>query len=439
MKKVLIIAYYFPPSGGAGVQRILKFVKYLPLFGWEPIVLTVNEEADFPIRDYSLSLEVAENVKVIRTKIFEPYQLYRRFTGKKSGEATDIIRTTEPDHQTLKTRFIEWVRATFFIPDARCYWPQHAVKAGLKLIQEEKIDLIFSSSSPNTCHLIGRELKRRTGLPWVADFRDAWIWLSTPKRWWVPKLIDTKMEQSVLLEADRVVASTFGVGQDLMGRINEADLNPAKFSIITNGWDEDDFKDRDESIKSDKFVITHTGALYDKRSPVNILEAAESLFIKHPEIRKDFLFRFVGRTDPRYMACFSRFEDCVELIPYVPHKKSVQYLLISDVLLLLIDTAGVSKNILTGKIFEYFGADRPVLALAPEGDAADLLSKGEAGTIVDPSDLQAIEGALYSLYGKWKDNSLADNKKAGFARSFERKQLTKLLAEIFEMILPQQV
>ncbi len=194
MKTVLIVAYYFPPSGGPGVQRVLKYVQYLQEFGWTPVVLTVTD-GNFPARDESLLETIPKDVRVIRTDIFEPYDLYRRLTGKSKGTAIDV-NTIRKEGAKISTseRLAEFIRATIFIPDARIGWLRYAVDAGMKAIESMKIDAIYSSSPPYTCALIARALKRKSGLPWIAGFRDPWTgFITTPKRWAVPAAIDRKL------------------------------------------------------------------------------------------------------------------------------------------------------------------------------------------------------------------------------------------------------
>jgi len=239
-KKVLLIAYYFPPSGGAGVQRTLKFVKYLQEFGWQPVVLTV-QNADYPAVDESLLAEIPQDTPVYRSKIAEPYAIYRRLTGQKNGPTDIAVLSRDPDQQlSLREKFSEWIRAAFFVPDARIGWLPFAASLGKKIIAREQIDLIYSSAPPYTAHLIAGRLHRRTGLPWVADFRDSWIgWLSAPQ--WRPlpsRAVEKWMERGVLRDATRVLAVSAGVREDLLSR--HPHLRDGRWHILTNGYDSAD-------------------------------------------------------------------------------------------------------------------------------------------------------------------------------------------------------
>ena len=429
-RKVLIVSYYFPPSGGAGVQRALKLVKYLPEFGWEPVVLTVNEDADFPARDPSLLAEIPEGVSVHRTRIFEPYNLYRRWTGKGKSDAIDIVTNAEVKGGTPSEKVARWVRATLFIPDARRFWKRPAIAEAEKILRDKPVDLILSSAPPYTCHLIGMALHGRHGIPWVADFRDSWVgWLSTPARWWLPHRIDRSLERRVLSSADGLVSVSNGVMNDLTSR------NPGvpadRWRIIPNGFDGTDF----EGIKADpdhgRFVLVYAGSLYGKRNPAAFLEALESLLSKHPEFRGKILFRFVGRLDLRYLEAFRRLGDAFEHVPYVPHRMSMEFLVNASALLLVIDEAAAASSIVTGKIYEYLGARKPVLALAPPGDAADLIRGLDAGRVVSPEDAAGAEAVLREWMEAWTAGKPVPCASEEAVRRFERKAQAGEMAEFF--------
>ncbi len=435
MKTVLIISYYFPPSGGAGVQRVPKFVKYLPGFGWQPVVLTVSEDADFPARDESLRGEIPKGTRIVRTPIFEPYRIYRKLTGKAEGTAIDIATNTRGKRRSPGEAVSEWARSTFFIPDARCFWRKPAVRAGMEIIGDEKIDLIFSSAPPYTCHVIARDLKRRTGLPWAADFRDSWVgWLSAPKRWFLPRRIDAGLEGSVLSLADGLIAVSDGVKEDLVSRHPEAEKR--RWTTIPNGFDNADFEGLVPKADPDRFVLTYTGSLYGKRNPLVLLEALRSLLSEKPRLRNKMLLRFVGRADSSYLDAFRGLGGAVETVPYVSHRESLQFLMDSSALLLIIDDAPASRSIATGKLYEYAGARKPILALAPEGAAADVVRSLDAGVVVPPGDVNAIRKALESLVDRWEKHSLCAHSGAGRTGQYERKHLTGRLAEWFDGLAP---
>ncbi len=437
-KKILIVTYYFPPSGGAGVQRCLKFVKYLPEFGWQPVVLTVKD-ADYPAYDESLLSEVPENVPVYRTKIFEPYQLYRRLTGKKAGEAMDIATLSRDSSQQRKwsERLAEFIRSTLFIPDARIGWKPYAVREGLEIIHKEKIDVILSSAPPYTCHLIGRALKLKTGLPWICDFRDSWVgWLSAAKRTGIPKWIELHQEHSVLRDADRILTVSPGVQEDLSGRHTK--LLDQRWLQLPNGYDSHDFEGIEPYPNNNKLKITYTGSLYGNRNPANLLNALIELIREDERWNRYLRLKFVGRVAQPILEQFNQPEinGLIEYLPYVPHQESVRQLLSTDLALLIIDDAPANKGILTGKLYEYLGSRKPILALAPPGNAVDLIRELNAGFIAPPGDVKQIKTVLQEILDKWLNHQLnmeSVNQKGII--NLDRKNLTGQLGRIADELL----
>ena len=439
-KKVLIISYYFPPSGGAGVQRILKFVKYLPEFGWEPIVLAPRN-ADYPAYDEKLMQEIPASVKVYHSKIIEPYKLYRKFTGKKSGEATDIatLSRDSKQQQNARERISEYIRSYFFIPDARVGWRPFAVREGLKVIQKEEISVLLSSAPPYTCHLIAKTLKNKTGLAWICDFRDSWVgWLSAARRRGLPRKIECNMEHDVLKQADRILTVSAGVQEDLQNR--NPDLIDSRWVLLPNGYDSADFEGLSPTPReeSDKLVLTYTGSLYGNRNPTFLLKALEELIAEDPTWKNDVRLVFIGRVGEPIQDQLSqeKFKDIIKIIPYVTHHESIRYLLASDVLLLIIDDAPANKGILTGKLYEYLGARKPILALAPQGDAANLIRELKAGFIVPPKNVAQIKQILIEIRNKWKNNQLETNLfDEEKLKVLDRRELTRRLANILNEVL----
>ncbi|MBN1893479.1 glycosyltransferase family 4 protein [bacterium] len=433
MKKVLVVTYYFPPSGGSGVQRVLKFVKYLPEFGWEPVVLTVKESASFPVRDESLKAEIPEGITVVRTPLFEPYGFYRTLTGRKKGESLDIAANTD-GRDSLREKVSEWIRAAFFIPDARIFWKRRAVREGRKLIRRHGIHAILSSAPPYTCHLIGRDLKRGSGLPWAADFRDSWVgWLSAPARRMTASKIDLAMEGSVLNEADRILHVTRGVREDLFSR--HSSIEEDKWDYLPNGYDSADFPGPAPPGRTDRFILTYTGSLYGKRNPRVLLEAVDRMVAEKPGLRDKLLIRFVGRVAGAIAGDFERFGPMIETVPYVDHAQSICMLRDSSALLLIVDDAPQSAGIVTGKLYEYIGSGKPILALAPAGEASDLIFSLGAGRIADPGDPDSVRRILERWLEAWEQGRFRELFHVRDAGRFERRELTRQLAEILNRMM----
>jgi glycosyltransferase involved in cell wall biosynthesis len=412
---------------------VLKFVKYLPGFGWEPVVLTVKENASFPVRDESLQAEIPEGVTVVRTPLFEPYGFYRKLTGRSKGESLDIAANTD-GRNSPGEKFSEWIRSTFFIPDARIFWKHRAVREGMKIIHRHGIHAVLSSAPPYTCHLIGRDLKRRSGLPWAADFRDSWVdWLSAPSRRLLSRKIDLAMEGSVLGEADRILHATRGVRADLFSR--HPSLEEDKWEYLPNGYDSGDFSGPSPPPRTDRFILTYTGSLYGKRNPRVLLEALDRMTAEKPGLKEKLLVRFVGRVHESIAEEFGRFGEMIETIPYVDHAQSIGLLRDSSALLLIVDDAPQSAGIVTGKLYEYIGSGKPILALAPAGEAADLVFSLGAGRVADPGDPDSVRRILERWIEAWQQGRFQELFHVRDSGKFDRRELTRQLAETLNRMM----
>ena len=431
MKKVLVISYYFPPSGGAGVQRCLKFVKYLPQFGWQPIVLTARN-ADYPAYDESLLTELPPNLPVYRSKIIEPYQLYRALTGKNAGEALDIATLSKDAAQSRKLteRFSGFIRSNLFIPDARMLWRRYAVREGMKIIAREKPDVIFSTAPPYTCHLIARDLQRKSGLPWLCDFRDSWIgWVSAAKRTGIAARVELRLENSVLKNASRILTVNPGIQEHLLSRHSK--LSDERWYSLPNGYDAADFQNLAPLPKSEKLILTYAGSLYGKRYPESLFQALLALAETDDRWVKYFEFRIVGRVGRSVLKKMEhpKLKAMIRHVPYVPHRENIRHLLASDMLLLIVDNAPANRFIVPGKVYEYLGAGKPILTLAPEGDTTRLIRDLRAGFIAGFDDTRAIRKILAAAMHDWQQGTLCqmDRDEAGIL-ALDRKVLTEKLA-----------
>lgn len=436
MKKLLVVAYYFPPSGGPGVQRVLKHIKYLPEFGWEPYVLTVSN-GQFPARDESLLEQIPDDMTVERTHIYEPYDLYRILTGRKKGTAIDVnVIKKESQKRSFKENVAEFIRATFFIPDARVGWLLTAVEAGRRIIGQHGIDAIYSSSPPYTCSLIAKKLKMKTGLPWIAGFRDPWTkFLTTPKRWFLPAAIDSRLERSVFETADYVESAWLGITRDAIGKYPQLPEN--KFIHVPNGFDSSDFPEV-EPKQNEKFTVTYTGSLYGRRNPHSFFRAVENLMNEGIVSQEDIHLRFVGRFGAEVEEMFEKasFRDAIETIPYVPHEKSIEYLMQSDALLLIVDEAKESEEIVPGKVYEYVGVKRPIIAVAPQKSAiADLLEETRCGRVAHQTEIDKLARIIKDYFEQWKTGNwtFAPDKEA--VNGYERREAARKLTALFDELV----
>lgn len=442
-KHLLFITYYFPPAGGPGVQRVLKFIKYLGDFGWTPVVL-VPENPEYQARDESLTKELPKDLIVHRAPIFEPYDLYRTFTGKKKGVSLDVNVIKEAGAKLSPAeRFAELIRATFFIPDARIGWYWSAVKMGRALLKQYDLKAIYSSSPPYTPALIARRLSKISGLPWIAGFRDPWTGFhNTPDRWFLPRVIDRSLERGVFRDARLVDVAWEGIREDALGKY--PDLPAEKFIHIPNGFDSQDYpvtdiRARAKHQKSDKFTVTYSGSLYGPRNPASFLAAVRLLLQSGSMRREDVRLRFVGRfgAEIHSMLDAPDVAPMIEKIEYVPHARAVELLLDSDALLLIVDDVPSVAHIVPGKVYEYLGAMRPLIAIAPPGGAiGDLLRETHGGEAVAQFDVEGQARVLRTLYEAWR----VDRTPSGYDMDpaiisrYERREATRQLASLFDRL-----
>ena len=424
-KRVLIITYYWPPSGGAGVQRWLKFSKYLPDFDWEPVILTVDpEKASYAQWDKTLQEDIRDDLKVYHTLSFEPYSIYRMLSSRKEIPYGGFSNEGKPSRFQKISRFI---RGNFFLPDPRRGWNIFAVKTAKKIIEEEHIDIVITTGPPHSTHLIGRKLKNDLGVRWCADFRDPWTdiyyYQNLYHTTWA-KSLDRRMEQSVLSRADAVVTVSHDIRGLLRSKVAKADAD--KFHVISNGYDHVDFEET-ERQEPDRFTITYTGTVAPIYRAENFAKAV-ARFKQH--VNEPFRIRFVGKMDQHILSVFQKqgLEEELDLISYVPHSEAVSYMLNASVLLLLIPDVPNNKGIVTGKFFEYLAAGNPMLVLGPEdGEVAELLKETGAGEIFNPERVESIEQQLITYFEQYKAGTLRKTNPA--IESFSRKALSGKLSE----------
>jgi len=273
MKKVLIVTYYWPPAGGAGVQRVLKFAKYLPQFGWQPIILTV-ENPDCPVIDDSLLNDIPPECKVYKTKAIEPFELYKKITGKNKSDKipSDVLANSK--NLTFAEKIARWIRINLFIPDAKIGWKYYAIKKAKRIIEQEKIDIIFSTSPPQTVALIAKKIAKISKLKWVADFRDPWmeiVYYQNLNRNNITKYIDGKLEKGVLKKADVLLTISADIVDLFRSKVDKKD-----YSIIPNGFDETDFL-KNEKKKNDFFHNCLYGSYYKYSCSLRIIKCCEKI------------------------------------------------------------------------------------------------------------------------------------------------------------------
>lgn len=432
MKRLLLISYYFPPSGGPGVQRVLKMARYLPACGWEPVVLTVRpEDASYPDPDPAMLDEVPSSVRVERTRAWDPYALYARLLGKKKKETVGVgfIHAGEAG---WKERLAKWVRANLFLPDARVGWVPFALRRARRLMDEAPFDLVLTSGPPPSTHLVGRALARRYGVPWVADFRDPWTDISYYAE--LPlsgraRRFDAALERSVLDRADAVVTVSPSL-KALLGGKTETPV-----TVVYNGFDEADF-DGAAPAPAAGFVVAHTGNLTAQQNPEALWRALARLRAAGaiPALR----LRFVGHVDPTVLAGAAAHgvDDLVERVPYVPHADAVGHMRGATMLLLAINRVPGAALIVTGKLFEYLAAGRPVLGVGPvPGDAAALLDETGAGVMFDWEDADGVAAYVQACYAAWEAGTPVGGANPDRAAAYSRRAAAAQLAALLDGVV----
>ena len=415
MEKVLIIANQFPPMGGSGVQRSVKFVKHLRSFGYDPIVFTRKTEKAKLI-DNTLLKDVPEGVKIIRTKAYE------------SSEIEGM----------LKIPFK--ILSKIMIPDSARIWFEKSKKQAIELIKKENIKIIYTTSAPYSDHLLGLYIKNNMpNIKWVADFRDEWTnnpyTLDNPHNP-IRTKIEKNMEKEVLIKADALITNTPVMRENFIKNNNISGKN---FYVIPNGYDEEDFLNMDfTKANNDSFTMVYTGALYGRRKPDNFFKAIKNLKDKKMIEENSLKIKLIGNYHKDKLQAqidSLNLTKEIEIIGYVPHNECIKYQLSCDALV-LIEGSGVGANAFyTGKIFEYMNTKRPVVAILPDGVAKDLVLESKIGLVANTDSVSEIEDVILTYYKKWQQNSLNFEPDFVIIEKFERKKLTKDLANIFDSLV----
>lgn len=434
MPRVLVVTYYWPPSGGPGVQRVLKFVKYLPAFGWNPVVLTVKN-GEYPSLDPSLARDIPAECPVARTFAFEPGTLYRSLVGLRANEPIPVATLAQRDVSWRK-RWANWIRLNLFLPDAKIGWIPSAVRAGKHLIRTAAPDLIFSSSPPQTVQLVADKLARASGLPWVADYRDPWTRIfhyATSHRTGWSRWYDRRLEERIVPAADERITVNMPCAH-LLG----PEQPRAAFRIIPNGFDEDDFDAVGDLEPYAKFTLTYAGNLSTQQNPRNLWTALAALIARRPDFAAALELRFLGVVAPAVRAALADrgLTNHSTFCGYVAHEEAIRTMRRSALLLLVIPAAEGSAAIVTGKIFEYMASRSYILGIGPRaGVAAEILRSTASGEMFAFED--DLAGEIEGLFERWRRGELAGGERIALA-PYTRRRQTKMLAEIFDRVLAQR-
>ena len=423
MKKALIITYYWPPAGGSGVQRWLKFVKYFRDFGIEPVVFTV-ENPNYPILDESLAQDIPKGIEILKQPIWEPNNLFS-FFGKKKTESAGFLNP----NPSLFGKILQYIRANYFIPDARKFWVKPSTNYLKKYLKLNKIDVVITTGPPHSLHLIGLNLKKELNIKWLADFRDPWTEIDYFQQLPLTKKALKKhhfLEMEVLKNADAVLV----VGKTMKENFSKFNSNVV---TVTNGFDEE-FNDANVELDI-KFSLTHIGLMNADRNPKMLWEVLAEIIAENNDFAADFELKLIGKADASVIEDISKFQlsKNVKVIDYVTHNKVVEFQKKSQILLLIVNNVPSAKGIITGKIFEYLMAKRPILAIAPlNGDVSEIINEINAGIVIDFGDKIGLKNAILELYSKFKLGNLSVESKN--MMQFHRKELTKKVSELIYKI-----
>lgn len=425
-KKALIITYYWPPSGGVGVQRWLKFVKYLRDYGWEPVVYTPeNPESHFD--DESLFADIPEGIMVIKSTIWEPYNIYRFLTGSR-GKKMGIGFASQGKKKGLIHSLLVWLRGNLLIPDARRFWVKPSVKLLAKYISANPVDVIITTGPPQSMHLIGKKLSVKTGIPWVADFRDPWTKIYFYKELKLGRIahrINQNLEKKIVSTADAVIVVSEQMKREFLP------LDPKRIAVVTNGFDEADLPN---GVKfSEKFTLSHVGTISPSSNPVALWSALSKLCSQDSSFKNDLRIRLAGQVDMNVLNSIDSegLMDNLILQEYIPHHEALEIQRNSHILLLVLSTSPSAKGIITGKIFEYLAARKPIIAVGPvDGDLSVMLNNVGAGKMFDYNDVDGMANQILSYYKGYKESNFtivdAD------ISSYSRRKLTGQLSEILD-------
>jgi len=429
-KKVLVITYYFPPMGMGGVQRVAKFVKYLPRFGWHPVVLTVKDVEYFS-HDPSLLEDIPKGVKITRSGSLDPLRVLflskKLFKAKKRGD-----QKTTKVYAAKRPNFLSW----FLFPDNKIGWLPWALAKGFLLCKREKIDLIFSTSPPVTAHLLGCLLKLFTGVRWVSDYRDLWgggyqdEYLPTPFHWW----LKTRLQRTFLRKADGVVC----VNELLCQKLKETEIRSRESVTIQSGFDSEDFRSS-RKAEAGFFKIVYMGTFSPDHNPEPFFAALSHLLRENVIPKNKVEFFHVGLCAGINLESLSTKYDLGDVVKtkgYLPHKEAVKFIGDAHLFLLAITPQKKGEVIITGKIFEYLAARRPILAVVPpKGAAARIINQFKAGKVASPEDISEIKETLFYFYQKFEKKEIVSEVKADDLKLFEREHLTLRLAKLFDAVL----
>jgi len=422
-KKVLIITYYWPPAGGPGVQRWLKFVKYLPEFGIEPIVYC-PENPSYPIVDESLVNEIPKDITIIKQPIKEPYGFASLFS-KKSAKKISSGVIPKAKRQSFIEKAMLYVRGNYFIPDARKNWVNPSVAFLSDYIEEHQIETIITTGPPHSLHLIGLNLKKQLDIKWFADFRDPWTTIGYHK---ALKLTDASkakhrdLESKVLNTADEIIVTSNHTKNEFQTKTKQP------ISVITNGYDSHNVR---VEGKDELFTLSHIGSLLSERNPVILWEVLSELINENDAFSKVFRLNLVGVVSDAVVESIHKngLEKHLNIVGYVSHDEAIKFQMKSQLLLLIEIDSKDTKAIIPGKVFEYLVSETPIFAIGPkDADVEQIIKSTNTGTYFNYSQKDLLKAQIINYFEAYQNDNLQVN--AIGLQPYSRKALTKRLSDL---------
>lgn len=422
-KKILIITYYWPPAGGPGVQRWLKFVKYLPDFNFQPIVY-IPENPTYPIIDNDLLNHVSEKAIVLKHKIFEPYQLASFFSKNKTKKISSGIIPNQKKQSFLDKVFL-WIRGNLFIPDARVFWVKPSVVYLEKYIVDNNIDTIITSGPPHSLHLIGLKLKQKTGVKWFADFRDPWTTIGYHKSLRLSKYAAKKhkqLEKQVMNTADEIIVTSKTTKTEFQA------ITTKPITVITNGYDVEPVISK---ALDTKFSLAHIGSFLSDRNPIILWESIQELLAEIPTFKDDLQIKLIGAISQEVLTTIAQFglNNYLNNLGYVSHSEAIEHQKKSQVLLLIEIDSRDTKSIIPGKLFEYMVSNRPIVAIGPkDSDFSEIITQTNTGVFFEYTEKEKLKKVILEYYNLFLEGKLRSN---GIGlQQYSRKNLTKELVKL---------
>ncbi len=421
-KKVLIVSYYWPPAGGPGVQRWLKFVKYLPDFGYEPHVY-IPENPTYPIKDEKLIKDVSDKAIIIKQKIKEPYR-WASFLSNNTTKKISSGIIPSKKKQSIVAKLLLWIRGNLFIPDARVLWVKPSVSFLKEYLQKHQIDTIITTGPPHSLHLIGLQLKKELNINWIADFRDPWTTIGYHKELMLTEKAEQKhkeLEKKVLQTVDKIIVTS------LTTKTEFATLTSKPIEVITNGYDVENVEKTPLDVK---FTLAHIGSFLSDRNPRILWKVLNELINENPDFANDFQLKLIGKVSQEIVDTIQEFKlsNYVLNLGYLSHQDAIQHQRASQVLLLIEIDDETTRCIIPGKLFEYMVSDRPIIAIGPNGsDFENIIKETNTGSFFTYEDKIGLKELIFTHYKSFKQNDLKVYPLG--LQQYSRKSLTEKLVK----------